>query len=698
MFNFLKKKKKKVYDKWFLLIFSTVVVCIGIGSELLKGTSALDETPANPAFDDINFYKCVVDAYNEENDTEYDYTYNLSDEELVSIINVNCSGYHLSNEDKVSSVKGLEKMLSLNQLDVMGNKLTELDVTANLELSGLSVSGNQLTEIDLSNNTKLTLFSAFANQLSFLDLSNNVELHSLYLDGNELTELDLNNNLKLSHLEIAGNPLVAFDIVDNVNLEILRVSGSFDSLDVTKNIKLIELSVSSDKLLELNVTNNNLLQYLSVTGCAITSIDLSANKELTYLNLGSNKLTELDVSNNLKLTELGVIDNNLSELDLSNNSQLLSLNTTGNLFDKTLNLYKDKNLKLDNWVILPKDIDSNLFTLVSNNTSIVSVDDNELVTAVSGGTALIMGGVETDEINYKIGNNTINVIDISSEEYVINEEENFVYTGNQDLDIGKIDVVVFDLNVDRNKLKILDEEENLVSELDILKVDFGTLNVKENIISLNDEIVYEDFISNITKSENIIYKIKDDEEEVTSDSKIIDGMVLEIYFKDILLDTYEIKIVSEIVNDVIFNDNIVLDEENGYIKYNGFEISVEQLLTNLEIVGDARVFVSDTTGNEKKDNDVVVTGDTFTVFVGSEKQAEYKIAVRGDSNGDGKVSLTDLVQLRKHIVSWRNPQTGVVEEKTGIYFYALDMNNDGNISLTDLVRVRKVIVGIDIDE
>ena len=37
MINFLRKKKKKIYDKWFLLIFATLVVCFGIGNEFPRG-------------------------------------------------------------------------------------------------------------------------------------------------------------------------------------------------------------------------------------------------------------------------------------------------------------------------------------------------------------------------------------------------------------------------------------------------------------------------------------------------------------------------------------------------------------------------------------------------------------------------------------------------------------------------------------
>lgn len=173
-----------------------------------------------------------------------------------------------------------------------------------------------------------------------------------------------------------------------------------------------------------------------------------------------------------------------------------------------------------------------------------------------------------------------------------------------------------------------------------------------------------------------------------------DNLVLNIekVFDEIVFEENEIEDI-----DINFS-NILVDENNNYLKYNIEETTVKSLLDNINIVGNGRVFVSDKDGNEKTNDDIIVTGDIFSVFVGSEKQIEYKIAIRGDANGDGKVTLTDLVQLRKHLVDWKNPDTGIVENKTGVYSYAIDMNNDDNISLTDLVRVRKVLVGIDIDE
>jgi len=184
--------------------------------------------------------------------------------------------------------------------------------------------------------------------------------------------------------------------------------------------------------------------------------------------------------------------------------------------------------------------------------------------------------------------------------------------------------------------------------------------------------------------------------------EVLDGVILEEFLRNIIGDNYvilrpSIKMLEQ-EKELFFNNNIIVDEDNKYVKFKKKTNSVKEFLTNVDVVDGARIFVSDKDGNEKSEDNLVVTGDILTVFVGSEKLVEYKIAIRGDANGDGKVSSSDLVQIRKHIVGWLNPKTGIKEKKTGIHLYAIDMNEDNKVTSSDLVRMRKVIVGIDIDE
>lgn len=60
---------------------------------------------------------------------------------------------------------------------------------------------------------------------------------------------------------------------------------------------------------------------------------------------------------------------------------------------------------------------------------------------------------------------------------------------------------------------------------------------------------------------------------------------------------------------------------------------------------------------------------------------------KGDTNDDGKVSLTDIVNIKRHILG--------IEVLTGSNLLAADANGDEKISLSDIVAVKRHILGIE---
>lgn len=106
-------KKKIIY------LGSFIILILGIGifvdQAFFKPTvinsfiaSKIYSSPANNAFTDDNFYKCVVDAYNSKNKTNLPYTTNLSDEQLETITVLDCDMFNKSDEEKIKNVDGLE--------------------------------------------------------------------------------------------------------------------------------------------------------------------------------------------------------------------------------------------------------------------------------------------------------------------------------------------------------------------------------------------------------------------------------------------------------------------------------------------------------------------------------------------------------------------------------------------------------------
>ena len=83
-----------------------------------------------------------------------------------------------------------------------------------------------------------------------------------------------------------------------------------------------------------------------------------------------------------------------------------------------------------------------------------------------------------------------------------------------------------------------------------------------------------------------------------------------------------------------------------------------------------------------------VTGGLLgTGMTAVSEDATYTLVVLGDLNGDGKVSITDVVAI----------QSGVLGKQTleGAYAQAADLNGDGKVSILDVVKAARVVVGKD---
>ena len=61
------------------------------------------------------------------------------------------------------------------------------------------------------------------------------------------------------------------------------------------------------------------------------------------------------------------------------------------------------------------------------------------------------------------------------------------------------------------------------------------------------------------------------------------------------------------------------------------------------------------------------------------------LVVIGDANGDGKLTITDVVKLQSHVVG-RN-------KLSGAYAKAADINGDGSVTITDVVQAAQITVG-----
>ena len=108
----------------------------------------------------------------------------------------------------------------------------------------------------------------------------------------------------------------------------------------------------------------------------------------------------------------------------------------------------------------------------------------------------------------------------------------------------------------------------------------------------------------------------------------------------------------------------------------------QKIQTNAE-----KIVLQDKNGTEIIDG-IVSTGSKVILTKGT-KQKEYTLIVTGDINQDGKVDITDLLLLKRHILSGTKPDWKLNKIKE----LAANMNQDNQVDITDLLLLKRSIIG-----
>ena len=96
--------------------------------------------------------------------------------------------------------------------------------------------------------------------------------------------------------------------------------------------------------------------------------------------------------------------------------------------------------------------------------------------------------------------------------------------------------------------------------------------------------------------------------------------------------------------------------------------------------GTVKVLKADGTEN----TGAVGTGNKIAVYANGTLVKQYDVVIYGDINGDGKISVVDLVMMQKQILG--------TSQLSGAYAAAADISRDGKVSVKDLVLLQKHII------
>lgn len=688
IFDSVKANKRKVFIGISLVFSMFLIAFASYNVNKLFANLSGDETPVNTAFDDINFYKCVVDNFNNQrlSSDEKDYkTYKLSDDELRLLGNLLCSSKN------IKSIKGIEKLYNLKFISIDNNKIENLDLSSNTllksitaksnlienvsissseNLTSLNLDNNYITNIDTSKYINLEKLTLSNNKISSIDLTNNEKLKTLNLEKNKLANINLSTNneltlLNLNNLNLTDETLSSEDISNKHNIEELYIDGnSLTSINLSNFSNLKKFSAKRNKISAIDVNNNPLLSVLDMTGNSLTNIDLKNNKNLTHLILSGNKITSIDLSQNILLSELYYEGNNVENIDLSHNTALTILDLISNKITSvdlshntsliTLSLDVNNISKID----LSHNLDLKKISIsynklksldLSNNKKInyldtVGVDDNNFKEDIPilnvGDTYTLSGNAvlpQNFSLNYKISDESIATIN----------DKKITALKN-----GKTELIITDDGHGYTRMSIVVGPVELTS--------------KEYIVDNKNKVVYtkRETDSNIIKK-NLTANVGDivvenNKVKVVNDSKTLLEYDIVYYNSD-----YQIKGNYLLVKDDIFDENKIhsnsgnltftYNKENNKVDvvYNGSVIDTLKIssyhIKDYEVIKDDKnnkyIYLKDKTFDESKikvincnyaivDNKINVTIDELiidTVYLSSISIKDSKYGIEDSS-------------------------------------------------------------------
>ncbi len=110
--------------------------------------------------------------------------------------------------------------------------------------------------------------------------------------------------------------------------------------------------------------------------------------------------------------------------------------------------------------------------------------------------------------------------------------------------------------------------------------------------------------------------------------------------------------------------------------------TVTELLNGLNNSSNVKVYYGSI---EKIGTQKVGTGMAVKLMLGDTAMQTLSAVVTGDTNGDGDISVTDMIAIKAHVLN----KTAL----SGAYATAADTNGDGGITITDFIQVKAKILG-----
>lgn len=630
MKKIFKRKNKTIIISSFALIAIALVIT-GYSNPLKDNVVSFNKGyEAGGTFSDDNFYKCVINSYNEENDTSYDVSTVLTDEQLASITRLNCSGYGEEESGKITYVNDLDKFVSLSKFDISYNKLTSLDAGDLSELSELNMEENPFAESLYVYKGKTVLAG------NNIDLPRSINWYNPTWTSEDTTMATVNN----------------YGLVTALNAGVVNINSQYTLENegvISNNSSINIVSITSDEYL---INEENDFIYVGVENNeSIIESNIAAPDGVTVdVNLSNNKVM---VKAGLKLLKtFDVVRVSSSSYDLTNSyiytggieidEELVDAVNAEVFFegDKLQVVAFDEVLEeFDVVSVISYDYtlgDSYIYTgSVAFDVDLMQVDNASL--------HVVSDKVQVKRSNEILGEFDIVSIDSSSYEFGYD----YVFSNSATFDINQITVLNGNKSIVDDKL-LITYDGNTIDELSLIYLKFGSYSTVNNAV-LIDNVSYEDFTGSIVKSTAVSFKIFNGETEVVSGA-LQPGMVIDVYYDEEVIKTY--KLVSSSASSYTVSVNVVNGSSNkaSIVTYGDAEF----MLTPVKGYGDEEVVC--TNGQiGSVDDDILsltgVTSDTSCTVTFNPVEYEILYDLDGGTVSDPNVDLYTILDT----VTLNNP-------------------------------------------
>ncbi len=568
--------------------------------------------------------------------------------ECESLINLDLSSFNTS------------KVINMNQMFYKCRKLENLDVssfdTINVtDMRHMFYECSNLKNIDVSN----------------FDTSKVTNVRSMFYGCTSLTNLDI------SGFDTSNVTDMGWMFCNCSNIDGLDVSN-FDTSKVT-NMKsmfngcarLTNLDVSGFNTSNVTDMGWMFCNCSNIDGLDVSNFDTSKVTNMKTMFYNCRNLTSLDVSSFdvSNVTDMSFMFSESNGLSIIN---LTSFKTKEDaLIAKMFRLCKD-----DLAVVIPKDmiINANSIFEDCNNPTIICDKNSSAETFAKNNNVKYVTKPEIEEIQngVKYTNTvfpTVKYAEICDAKLYMGEKEikgyqlgneiqtNGNYTIKAKYPVGEETVVNFSVNLpvsisystieDTNK----DVVVTITANKEMQEIDGWTLSKDKK---------------KLTKKYN-----KNTNEKVTVTDIAGNVSVLEINVSNIDKTMPEIEGVKE--GRTYYKEATVKAKDNNLksveLYKDGSKITTYKNGDKLITKGSYKIIAKDSAGNEAVVNFAIV---------------DY---LAGDVNGDGKVSVTDLVLIKRYIVKLIDLTE---EQKT-----RGDINGDEKVTVTDLIKVKRIITKLD---